>query len=154
MAVKSKDVTSKARFIERLGQITQDSGFTRIAGQIWAALVVADGPVSASDLVDLLQISKGSLSTNVRILEIMDIVERRSMPGERQDYFSLPENPYSALIEAQIKRFEKAVCVVAEARTSISSKEAKKKLADLELFYSLYRTSSMDLLRAMEKHNK
>lgn len=154
MATNNMDDNGKARFIERLGQITQESGLTRIAGQIWAALVVADGPVSTSELVDVLQISKGSLSTNVRVLELMDIVERRSMPGERQDYYSIPENPYTALIESQIKRFERSVAVVAEARSSIKGKEAKRRLAELELFYSLYRTASVDLLRVMENHKK
>ena len=80
----------------------------------------------------------------------MGIVERRSVPGERQDYFAMQDNPYGALVELQIKRFEKAVAVVSEARSSIRGKQASKKLAELEFFYSLYRSSSMDLLREME----
>ncbi|HNP63099.1 MAG TPA: hypothetical protein PKH39_04140 [Woeseiaceae bacterium] len=149
-----KDAGGKQEFIERLGQITQEAGLTRIAGQIWAALVVSDGPVSAAELVEILRISKGSLCTNVRILELMGIVERRSVPGERQDYFAIQDNPYAALVELQIKRFEKAISVVSEARSSIRGRHASKKLADLELFYSLYRSSSMDLLRAMEAQKK
>lgn len=143
---------AKARFIERMGQIMQDSGLTRIAGQIWASIVVAEGPVSASDLVDELCISKGSLSTNVRLLEMLNIIERRSVPGERQDFFSILENPYAALIESQVKRAEQSAAAVAEARTAITGERAQKNLADLELFYSLYRKSSIDLLKVMENY--
>lgn len=143
---------AKARFIERMGQIMQDSGLTRIAGQIWASIVIAEGPISASVLVDELCISKGSLSTNVRMLEILNIIERRSVPGERQDYFSIRENPYVALIESQVRRIEQSAGAVAEARAGIEGERAQKNLADLELFYSLYRKSSVELLKVMENY--
>ncbi len=143
---------AKARFVERMGQIMQDSGLTRIAGQIWASIVIAEDPISASELVDELRISKGSLSTNVRLLEMLNIIERRSMPGERQDFFSIRENPYAALIETQVKRTEQSAAAVAEARVGIEGERAQKNLADLEHFYTLYHKSSIDLLKVMESY--
>lgn len=137
--------TAEQRFIERMGQQAQSDGLSRIAGQIWAALVLADEPLGSMQLVEMLQISKGSVSTNVRILELLNIVERRSVPGERQDYFAIRENPYLALVEGQIKRFENAQAIVAEAKSSVASKRARQKLADLDLFYKLYRESCVSL---------
>ena len=145
---------AKARFVERMGQIMQDTGMTRISGQILASIVIAEGPTSASELVDKLCISKGSLSTNVRLLEMLNIIERRSVPGERQDYFSLRKNPYMALIETQLKRIEQSAAAVAEAQTAIDGERAQKNLADLEIFYTLYRKSSIDLLKDMENYRK
>lgn len=139
-----------ARFIERLGQQAQSDGLSRIAGQIWAALIVSEGPISSSELVELLRISKGSVSTNTRLLEMLGIVERRSKPGERQDFFSIRSNPYAKLVEGQVRRFEAAKSIVAEAKSTMTADHISAKLADLELFYDLYHESSKDLLKRLK----
>ena len=141
---------AELRFIEQLGQQAQNDGISRIAGQIWAALIISDGPVSSGELMDLLHISKGSVSTNTRMLEMMHIVERRSKPGERQDYFSIRQNPYSALVEGQLKRFQTAKTVVAEAKAGITNARAQAKLADLDRFYTLYFAKSEALLEELK----
>ena len=97
---------SDRRFIERLGLQAQSEGFSRIAGQLWATLIVSDGPVSSSQLVDTLRVSKASVSTNTCFLERLGIVERRTMPGEREDFFAIRPHPYAALVEGQMKRLE------------------------------------------------
>lgn len=141
---------AEENFIERLGQQAQSNGLSRIAGQIWAALIVSDGPISSSELVELLRISKGSVSTNTRLLEMLGIIERRSKPGERQDFFSIRPNPYATLVERQVKRFEAAKLIVAEAKSTITADHIGAKLADLELFYDLYHESSKDLLKRLK----
>ena len=79
---------SDTRFIERMGQLAQSDGLSRIGGEIWAVLIVSDDPVSSSELVGLLRVSKTSVSTNTCFLERLGIVERRSALGERQDFFN------------------------------------------------------------------
>jgi len=138
------------RFIERLGQQALADGISRIAGQIWAALIISDGPVGSTELMELLQISKGSVSTNTRMLELLGIIERRSKPGQRQDFFAIRPNPYSALVEGQLKRFDTAKAVIAEAKTGITNKRAQAKLTDLERFYTLYQSSSQALLEVLK----
>ncbi len=141
---------AEENFIERLGQLVQSAGLSRIAGQIWAALIVSDGPISSSELVEKLRVSKGSVSTNTRLLEMLGIVERRSKPGERQDFFSIGPNRYAALVEIQVRRSEAAKTVVAEAKSTIAADHARTKLADLERFYDLYNKSSKDLLERLK----
>lgn len=137
---------SDARFIERMGQLAQSDGLSRIAGQIWAVLMVSDEPVSSSELVNLLRVSKASVSTNTCFLEKLGIVERRSVPGERQDFFSIQPNPYAAFLEGQIKRYETAKSVVAEAKSTSTNDHTCTKMADLEKFYDMYYQSLKDLL--------
>ncbi|MEX2516280.1 MAG: MarR family transcriptional regulator [Gammaproteobacteria bacterium] len=143
----------ESHFIERMGQQAQSDGLSKIAGQIWAALIVSDGPVSSSELVELLHISKGSISTNTRLLEMLGIVERGSKPGERQDFFSIRPNPYAALVEGQVKRFEAAKAVVAETKSAITADHTRTKLADLERFYTLYHDSSKELLKRLKSQS-
>lgn len=145
-----KLTSAEQTFIERLGQQSQTDGISKIAGQIWAALIVSDGPVSSAELMEMLHISKGSVSTNTRLLEMLNIVERRSKPGERQDYFAIRDNPYSSLVEGQIKRFEAAIAVVDEAKKGITKKHACSNLDDLGRFYALFHSSSRTLLEALQ----
>ena len=141
---------SDRRFIERLGLQAQSEGFSRIAGQLWATLIVSDGPVSSSQLVDTLRVSKASVSTNTCFLERLGIVERRTMPGERQDFFAIRPHPYAALVEGQIKRLEARKEVIAEAKATITNEQTLAKLSDLDQFYTLYYESSKDLLKQLK----
>ena len=141
---------SDRRFIERLGLQAQSEGFSRIAGQLWATLIVSDGPVSSSQLVDTLRVSKASVSTNTCFLERLGIVERRSIPGERQDFFAIRPHPYAALVEGQIKRLEARKEVIAEAKATITNEQTLAKLTDLDQFYTLYYESSKDLLKQLK----
>ncbi len=141
---------ARLQFIERMGQQAANDGLTRSAGQIWAALLLSDEMMSSAELAELLQITKGSISTNVRTLETLHIVERRFKPGDRQDYYAIQENPYTALVEGQIRRFDNANKIVAEALDGVRGGSAQVKLTELARFYQLYQQSAVGLLAAMK----
>ncbi|PCC99459.1 GbsR/MarR family transcriptional regulator [Halopseudomonas pelagia] len=143
----------ESRLIERLGQQAQSDGLPRIAGQIWAALIISDGQVSSSDLMELLHVSKGSVSTNTRLLEMLGILERGSKPGERQDFFSIRSKPYAAFVEEQLKRVEAGKAIVAEAKSTITKSHAQAHLNELENFYTLYNDSSKELLKRLKSQS-
>lgn len=137
---------NERRFVERMGQQTQAHGLTRTAGRIWATLILAEGPLSSSELTATLGISKGSLSTNTRTLELLNIIERRSVSGQRQDFFVVPDNAYPALIEGVARRLESARAVVAEAQATIERPQVRARLAKLDRFYALQHESAAALL--------
>jgi DNA-binding transcriptional regulator GbsR (MarR family) len=95
-------------FIETLGLILQTEGFPRIAGRLLGVFVLDGGTLSFQDLCDSLKISRGSVSTNTRLLESLGAVERVAMPGERQDYFRLAENPYERIAARKVERAREA----------------------------------------------
>ncbi len=95
-------------FVETLGLILQTEGFPRIAGRLLGIFVLREGPLSFQELSDALQISRGSVSTNTRLLESLGAVERVAMPGERQDYFRLAENPYERIAARKVERAREA----------------------------------------------
>lgn len=107
-------------------------------------------PISSSELVERLRVSKGSVSTNTRLLEMLGIVERQSKPGERRDFFSMRFNPHAALVEGRMKRFEAAKAVVTKAKSAVTEGHSRSKLADLERFYTLQHESSRDVLERLK----
>lgn len=91
-------------FIEGMGLILQGDGMPRIAGRLMGLFVLHGGPFSFTKLAERLEISRGSVSTNTRLLEDLGVIERVAMKGERQDFFRLAADPYARIIERKRER--------------------------------------------------
>ena len=116
-------------FVEQLGLIAQADGLPRIAGRILGLMVIHGGPFSFSELSVRLKVSRGSISTNTRLLENLGVIERTTRAGERQDYFKLHANPYIELIRGLQNRMKKASLIVAETKQKLpaDNKEMQKR---------------------------
>ncbi len=73
--------------LDGLGQLSNYFGFSKIMGQLYGALLLSAGPLSLDDLVELLDISKASVSMNLRTLEHMGMVRQVYMRGGRRKYY-------------------------------------------------------------------
>ncbi len=135
-------------FVERLGVVAQGDGLPRIAGRIMAYLVIHGGPVRSSDLAEQLQVSRGSISTNSRLLESLSVIERVTRPGERQDYFQLRSDPYVEMLHGYLTRLRKAQEAVTDTRNNLDPAkwaDALTRLSELGKFYD----DMADLLETM-----
>lgn len=128
----------RERFIEQMGLISQGDGLPRIAGRLMG-LMIFDGTASSfSELAVELQVSRGSISTNARMLEQMGIIERVSKPGDRQDYFQLANEPYANILKGALARSKKARESIADSNKALPKRgnvEVKLRLEELEQFY-------------------
>ncbi|PUB14902.1 GbsR/MarR family transcriptional regulator [Yoonia sediminilitoris] len=95
---------TRAEFIEKIGLITQAEGMPRIAGRVFGMLIFDGEAASFGDLATRLQVSRGSISSSIRLLEERGLVKRIAKPGDRQDYFQLAPNPYVSMLEGVQKR--------------------------------------------------
>jgi len=96
--------------IEEFGVAFEATGLPRMAGRLFGCLIIADPPYqSPSQLAEVLQASKGSISTSIRLLAQMGFIERHVIPGSRRDHFRLPKNAIRKLInhglEQEIRMF-------------------------------------------------
>ena len=91
-------------FVEGMGLILQGDGMPRIAGRLMGLFVLHGGPFSFAELAQRLAVSRGSVSTNTRLLEDLGVIERVAIRGERQDYFRLASDPYAEIIERKRTR--------------------------------------------------
>ncbi len=99
---------AREEFIERIGLLAQGEGLPRIAGRLFATLVFDGERLSFGDLAEKLQVSRGSISSSVRLLEERDLIKRVAKPGDRQDYFQLADDPFGALLRLSAQRAERA----------------------------------------------
>ncbi|WP_299074460.1 transcriptional regulator [uncultured Paraglaciecola sp.] len=140
------------QLIEDMGMIAQGDGMPRIAGKIMGLLVVEVGPYSFSEIAQRLQVSRGSISTNTRLLENLHVIERVSKKGERGDYFQLAEDPYSKLLQGVSQRMEKSISILQKTRDALPKdlQQSQARIQDLQEFYIEYLKSTTALIGKLQ----
>lgn len=141
-----------SEFIEQLGLIGEADGLPRIAGRLLGLLVVYGGPLSFAEIAERLQISRGSVSTNTRLLEHLGVIERVARPGERQDFFSLAPDPYYRLMSRFAERARKSRGIVEKTKDALPPdwSDSRKRLASLSSFYGKMSEMSEALSRDLK----
>lgn len=83
----TEDVTNE--FIDTIGEGAERYGMTRVAGLLKGLMFVAREPLSLDDMAERLEVSKASVSTNIRLLERWKVVRRVFNRGDRKNYYEL-----------------------------------------------------------------
>lgn len=85
---------------EEMGLFYERLGGPRMAGRLVGWLMVSDEPhFTAAGLAEVLQASKGSISTTTRLLEHGGLLERFTVPGDRKVYFRLRPQWWIRMLE-------------------------------------------------------
>lgn len=70
-----------------MGRLARFFGFSEVMGRLYGTLLLNPDPLSLDDLADRLQISKGSVSMNMRSLERWGMAQEVWMRGDRRKYY-------------------------------------------------------------------
>jgi hypothetical protein len=96
----------EATFVEAMGQAMADSGMPRMAGRMWAWLLICDPPQqSAAELAEALDASRGAISGTARLLTTAGIIQRSTRRGDRREYFNVAPGSIQRLIEGGGAKF-------------------------------------------------
>src|SRR5215472_15830917 len=74
-------------FIENLSRISQFWGYPRAMGALYGALYLSPKALSLDDLMPIVGVTKGAISTNIRALEQLGMVHKQVRPADRRDYY-------------------------------------------------------------------
>jgi DNA-binding transcriptional regulator GbsR (MarR family) len=129
---------STAHFIESMGLTLESEGWPRIAGRIFGLLLVSEDAHSLDDLATELQVSKGSVSTNTRLLEQRGVLERVSRPADRRDYYRVPRDLFSRTMAQRLARWQRFHEAIGAARATlpIRSPDVLERLQEYEEAYA------------------
>jgi DNA-binding transcriptional regulator GbsR (MarR family) len=92
MALDLSDVQD--RFINEWGDLVSVWGLNKTMGQIHALLYVTGQPLTAEEIMERLNISRGNVSMNLRALMSWGVVHRQHRKGDRKQYFVAEEDPW------------------------------------------------------------
>jgi DNA-binding transcriptional regulator GbsR (MarR family) len=93
-----------AKFIESMGIYFENEGVSRIGGRILGLLLIAHQPLSAEEIANILQVSRGSVSTNIRLLLNSGLVEKVAFLNQRLTYFAIARTAWEQVIRASIQK--------------------------------------------------
>jgi DNA-binding transcriptional regulator GbsR (MarR family) len=103
----------KKEFTQGLSQISRFWGFPKGMGAIFAVLYLSPTALSLDEIVKETGLTKGAVSTEVRVLARMGLVHRSTKLGDRKDYYSAETDFYAAirsiLQERQNSEFDRAI---------------------------------------------
>jgi DNA-binding transcriptional regulator GbsR (MarR family) len=127
-----------AQFIENMGLAMESDGLPRIAGRIFGLLLVSEEARSLDDLAAELQVSKGSVSTNARLLEQRGVLEQVSRPADRRDYYRVRRDLFSNTMAQRLARWQRFHEAIGAARNSlpIQSPEVLERLEEYQEAYA------------------
>jgi DNA-binding transcriptional regulator GbsR (MarR family) len=141
-----------AHFIETMGLALESDGLPRIAGRIFGLLLVSEDPRSLDDLAAELRVSKGSVSTNARLLEQRGVLEQVSRPADRRDYYQVPRDLFSHTMAQRLARWQRFHEAIGSARRSlpIQSSQVLERLEEYQKAYAYMSRVIRDALARWE----
>jgi DNA-binding transcriptional regulator GbsR (MarR family) len=89
---------ARQQFIETWGTLGTNWGINRSMAQIHALLLVSTDLLSTDDIMETLQISRGNANMNVRALIDWGLIERRTVRGERVEFFAAEKDIWKVAI--------------------------------------------------------
>lgn len=91
---------AQERFVEHFGLLWEGQGLSRVAGRIVGFLTLQDAPRSLDEIATALNVSKGSVSADARLLQARGLLERTPAPaGDRRDYYVVAPDLPAAVLE-------------------------------------------------------
>jgi DNA-binding transcriptional regulator GbsR (MarR family) len=124
-----KFTDAKAQFIQAWGSLGAQWGINRTMAQIHALLLIAPNALSADEIMEELNISRGNTNMNVRELINWGIVDKVLVPGERKEYFSAEKDIWkvgTAIARERKKRELDPILKVLNALQSVEGDQKDK----------------------------
>jgi DNA-binding transcriptional regulator GbsR (MarR family) len=139
-------------FVEEVGVVFEQTGLPRMAGRIFGWLLISEPPYqSSAELAEVLMASKGSISTNTRLLMQLGLLERFIRPGERHDYFRLGEDALQRIIQRGLEEEIKLFRNIAQKGLEMMRGEASSRCHWLQEMYDRYTFLEKEFPALMER---
>ena len=119
--VEAERQSHTSPFVEEQGLLWEGSGLPRIAGRVIGRLLICQpAEQTAAELARALSASKGSISTNTRLLLQLGIIERTSRLGQRAVLYRIAPGAWDRVVRNE------------QARITLFREGAERGLALLE----------------------
>ncbi|GGE44224.1 HTH-type transcriptional repressor GbsR [Pullulanibacillus camelliae] len=144
-----QDIIEKAkeRVIETISLNMHLYGVTPSIGRLYGTLFFRDTPMTLDDMKEELQMSKTSMSTSVRTLTDLNMVEKVWIKGERKDQYEAKKDWYQIFLDYFTNQWRKVIQVNLKAIN-----ESLKELEDLASDPSILTESEQeDIEKAVAK---
>jgi DNA-binding transcriptional regulator GbsR (MarR family) len=120
-----------------LGRLARFFGFSDVMGRLYGTVLLSPEPMSLDDLANSLEISKGSVSMNMRALERWGMAKEVWMRGERKKYYAAESDLWqvirNVLGSRESREVQLALNVLGESIEKLKTAENELTPQELEL---------------------
>lgn len=85
---------AKDKFTLHWGEMGTKWGINKTMAQVHALLFISENPLSAEDIMEELQISRGNTSMSLRELMNWGVVTKKHIKGERKEYYTTEKDAW------------------------------------------------------------
>lgn len=129
------------KFVQVIAKNMNLYGITSSVGRLYGTLYFAEEPMTLDDMRDALEMSKTSMSTGVRALSDMKMVESTFKKGVRKDLYQTEEDWYKSFTslfghrwrkytETNIEEAEEAIDILKKVQEKTADPSLKEKIED------------------------
>ncbi len=144
----------RSLFIRRWGEMAASWGISRTMAEIHALLFLATEPLCTDDVMELLAVSRGSASTNLRQLVNWGLIHRLHQRNDRKEYFEAEKDVWQMFetitrerrrreVEPIVETIERCSAIIEKERNRLGGNDKAaadayhKRFADILEFFGL-----------------
>lgn len=125
---------AKQQFISSWGAFGTHWGINRTMAQIHALLLISPDPLSADDIMEELNISRGNANMNIRELISWGLVDRVILTGERKEYFSAEKDIWKVVKQIVKERKKRELEPMLKLLDQLEEVEGDKRDKEVKTF--------------------
>lgn len=141
---------AKQQFLQTWGKLASEWGINRTMAQVHALLLVSPDPLSAEEIMEELNISRGNVNMNVRELIDWDLVGKVLVPGERKEFFAAEKDIWEIAKRVAKERKRREIEPVLKVLDQLAKVEGDKKDKKVQEFAERM-TQLNDFVSKMDK---
>ena len=122
---------TKEKFIEAWGALGTSWGINRTMAQIHALLLISPDELSADEIMEDLNISRGNANLNIRALMDWGLVKKKLRTGERKEFFYADKDIHKVavqIIKERRKRELAPILKVLEEEKNVEGDKRDKRI--------------------------
>lgn len=125
---------AKEKFIQAWGTLGSNWGISRTMAQVHALLLVSPDPLSAEDVMEQLQISRGNANLNLRALIDWGLVQKELRPGERKEFFAAEKDIWKVFRQVVKERRKRELEPMLEVLQTLGKVEGDRRDREVKAF--------------------
>ena len=143
----------RLRFVEDMAGLVLAYGAPRALMRVLGWMIVCESPEqTAPQIQEELALSAGSVSTSLRTLTEIGVLERVARPGDRRIYYRFCPQGWECVLEARFRALTE-IRKVADRALNAAGDKADDRLVEMRDTYALMEAGVKDLLRVSLERN-
>ncbi|MEP6798299.1 MAG: transcriptional regulator TrmB [Lapillicoccus sp.] len=120
------DPAQVAAFVERLGSAFTEAGFPRLPARVFSSLLATEsGRMTATELVDSLEVSPAAVSGAVNYLAGIHLIHRERERGSRRDVYVVRDDAWHDMMLSTARIYDPFIRALAEGVATVGGESSR-----------------------------